>query len=198
MRVRFGLHSGVNDKQGTCVSSVFNPHTGLQQCYTCNTPGYGGMQCPASHPVCCFDQRCVQNATQCTCINNLQCPLGTCCTGNLRASLIAPNPEDSGTFSCICPVPTCIVLSCAEGMPSMPLDHDCLIIFYSHALLGHNRRSWNRPGNRNLLAQIGLCACGLDCIQVSMGTVSRARACPACSIPTRACSSVLPAATWDM
>jgi hypothetical protein len=27
-----------NGNQGTCVSSVFNPHTGLQQCLTCIYP----------------------------------------------------------------------------------------------------------------------------------------------------------------
>jgi hypothetical protein len=90
MHMRFGLNLGVNGKKGTCVSSVFNPHTGLQQCPTCYDLGDVGMQCPASHPVCCVDQRCVQTATQCTCNHNEDCPQGTCCNGNLRASIVAP------------------------------------------------------------------------------------------------------------
>jgi hypothetical protein len=126
MRVRFGLHSGVNGNQGACVSSVLNPHTGLQQCPTCSNLGDVGMQCPTSHPACCPDGGCVQNATQCTCNGNHDCPQGTCCDGNRRASVVPPNPADSGSYSCPSPVPTCIVLSGGEGMPSMLLEHDCL------------------------------------------------------------------------
>jgi hypothetical protein len=111
MDVRFGLHSGVNRNQGTCVSSVFNPHTGQQQCPACSSLGDVGMQCPASHPVCCGDQRCVQNATQCTCYRNGDCPNGTCCNGNRGLSVVPPNSADSGRYSCICPVLVCIVLS---------------------------------------------------------------------------------------
>jgi hypothetical protein len=127
MRVRFGLHSGV-DGDGTCVSSVFNPHTGLQQCPACLDLGVVGMQCPASHPVCCVDQRCVQHATQCTCGENNDCPLGMCCNGNHAVSLAPPNPADSGRCSWVCPVLTCIVVSGA-GMLSMPLDDKFLVIF---------------------------------------------------------------------
>jgi hypothetical protein len=96
MQVWFGLHSGVNGNQGSCVSSLFNPHTGLQQCPICSNLGnLVGMQCPASHPVCCPDGGCVYNATQCTCYANDDCPNGTCCNGNRRASVVAPNPDDS-------------------------------------------------------------------------------------------------------
>jgi hypothetical protein len=128
MHLRFGLNLGVNRNKGTCVSSVFNTHTGLQQCPTCRILGDVGMQCPASHPFCCVDQRCVQNATQCTCYANKDCPQGTCCTGNLRASIVRTSPDDRVRYSCISPVPTCNVLSGAKEMPSMPLDHDCLNI----------------------------------------------------------------------
>jgi hypothetical protein len=97
---RFGLHSGVlcgngiacgrerdgRGNYGTCVSSVFDPHTGLQQCPICSNLDYVGMQCPASNPVCCSDERCVKHATQCTCIFNHDCPQGMCCSGNRRTS----------------------------------------------------------------------------------------------------------------
>jgi hypothetical protein len=128
MHVRFGLHSGHIGNQGTCVSSVFNPHTGLQQCPTCINLGDVGMQCPASHPVCCIDQRCVQNATQCNCNGNDDCLQGTCCNGNRRASEVPSDPDSNRRYSCICPVITCMALSGAEWMQSMPLDHDCFII----------------------------------------------------------------------
>jgi hypothetical protein len=104
MHVWVGLHSGVIGNQGSCVSSVFNPHTGLQQCPTCFNLGNVGMQCPASHPVCCNDERCVQHATQCTCYGNGDCPQGTCCNGNRRASVDPPNSADSKRYWCICPV----------------------------------------------------------------------------------------------
>jgi hypothetical protein len=134
MHVRFGLHSGFGGygNQGTCVFSVFNPHTGLQQCPTCSDLAYVGMSCPASHPVCCVDQRCVQNATQCNCNGNDDCLLGTCCNGNRRASVDPPDPDSNGTYSCICPETTCIVLLGTEWMPSIPLDHDCLIYCTTH------------------------------------------------------------------
>jgi hypothetical protein len=131
MHVWFGLHSGVNGNKGSCVSSVFNPHTGLQQCPFCYNLGDVGMQCPASHPVCCRYGGCVYNATQCTCDGNGDCPQGTCCNGNRGVSIVAPNPDDSGRYQCISTVPTCIVLS-GTGMPFMWLDDDCLTIFTTH------------------------------------------------------------------
>jgi hypothetical protein len=111
MRVWFGLHSGFNGNQGSCVSSLFNPHTGLQQCPTCKNLGnVVGMQCPASHPLCCPYGGCVQNAEQCTCFENDNCPQGTCCTGNIRASVVPQYPADCGALSLYQPVLYCRTL----------------------------------------------------------------------------------------
>jgi hypothetical protein len=68
------------------------------------------------------------------------------------------------------------VLPGAEGMPSMPLDHDCLIIItpHMHCCGEMGALVAELEAGTPSMPMLVLCTCCLDCIQVATVTWARA------------------------
>ncbi|KAG2481915.1 hypothetical protein HYH03_019124 [Edaphochlamys debaryana] len=100
--------TGNYSSPGVCSASVMRTD-GSQACYSCLTLGAKGLSCPTTKPLCCWDGKCASSAEQCTCSDNIDCPMGTCCTGNytLRGSCTRGVMLSTGQQAC----PDCFTLS---------------------------------------------------------------------------------------